>query len=88
MCSKQKLCITCVHNVVIIIPFLVCEEEHGAVQHIGDVGRLHRFSKENLKIHMGAWGPLPPLPSPPLPSPPCPPSYIPLPLEVGPLKSS
>ena len=29
----------CVHNVM-IIPFLVCEVERGAVQHIGDVGRL------------------------------------------------
>jgi len=29
----------CVHNVM-IIPFLVCEVERGAVQHIGDVCRL------------------------------------------------
>ena len=54
------------------------------------------YSKINLKIHTGS-PPLPsfpPLPAPsllplPLPSPPSPlPSYIPLSLEVGPLKSS
>jgi len=45
------------------------------------------YSKENLKTHTG----IPPPPSPPQPSPPSPsplPSYIPLPLEVGPLKCS
>ena len=56
------------------------------------------YSKENLKIHTGVPSPpflpsltLPSLSSPPLPSLPLPlplPSYIPLPLEVGPLKSS
>jgi len=53
------------------------------------------YSKENLKIHTG-FPSLPPLPSPfllPLPCLPLPlplplPSYIPLSLEVGPLKSS
>jgi len=45
------------------------------------------YSKENLKIHTGS----PPLPYPPpaFPSSPLPiPSYISLPLEVEPLKSS
>ena len=55
------------------------------------------YSKENLKIHRGPLPSLPSLPSPPSPSsPPLPsppsllalPSYIPLTLEVGPLKSS
>ena len=43
------------------------------------------YSKENLKTHTGT-PPSPPQPSPPSPSPL--PSYIPLPLEVGLLKSS
>jgi len=56
------------------------------------------YSKENLKIHTGVPSSpflhsltLPSLSSPPLPSLPLPlplPSYIPLPLKVGPLKSS
>jgi len=50
------------------------------------------YSKENLKIHTGIPPTLPSLPYPPLPFYPSPclplPSYIPLPLEVGPLKSS
>jgi len=51
------------------------------------------YSKENLKIHTGVPSlPFPPLPfSPPSAFPalsPSLPSYIPLPLEVGPLKSS
>ena len=56
------------------------------------------YSKENLKIHMGVPSPpfLPsltiPLPYSPLlpslPSPPSPPFLYPLPLKVGPLKSS
>ena len=44
------------------------------------------YSKENLKIHTGSLPSLTLLPPPRLPLPL--PSYIPLPLEVGPFKSS